>query len=36
MCQKAKLKILVFDYKMDRAIEKAVAGQSIGTLVSHE
>jgi uridylate kinase len=36
MCQKAKLKILVFDYKMDRAIEKAVAGQPIGTLVSQE
>lgn len=36
LCQKAKLKILVFDYKMDRAIEKAVAGQPIGTLVSHE
>jgi uridylate kinase len=36
LCQKAKLKILVFNYKMDRAIEKAVAGQPIGTLVSHE
>jgi len=36
LCQKAKLKILVFDYKMDRAIEKAVAGQPIGTLVSQE
>jgi uridylate kinase len=36
LCQKAKLKILVFNYKMDRAIEKAVAGHPIGTLVSHE
>ncbi len=36
LCQKAKLKILVFDYKMDRAIEKAVAGQPMGTLVSQE
>jgi uridylate kinase len=36
LCQKAKLKILVFDYKMDRAIERAVAGHPIGTLVSHE
>lgn len=36
LCQKAKLRILVFDYKMDRAIEKAVAGQPIGTLVSAE
>jgi len=34
--QKAKLKILVFDYKMDRAIEKAIAGHSIGTIVSHD
>jgi uridylate kinase len=33
LCQKAKLPILVFDYKMDRAIEKAVAGQPIGTLI---
>ena len=35
-CQKAKLKILVFDYKMDRAIEKAVAGHPIGTVISQE
>jgi uridylate kinase len=35
-CQKAKLKILVFDYKKDRAIERAVAGHPVGTLVSHE
>jgi uridylate kinase len=33
LCQKAKLKILVFDYKMDRAIERAAAGQPIGTLI---
>ena len=36
LCQKAKLKILVFDYKMDRAIEKAVAGHPLGTLVGSE
>ena len=34
MCQSAKLPILVFNYKQDRAIEKAVAGHAIGTLVS--
>lgn len=33
-CQEAKLKILVFNYKKDRAIERAVAGQVTGTLVS--
>ena len=36
LCQKAKLKILVFDYKMDRAIEKAIAGHPLGTLVGSE
>ena len=36
MAQKAKLRILVFDYKMDRAIEKAIAGQGIGTMVGPE
>lgn len=33
-CQEAKLKIFVFNYKKDRAIERAVAGQATGTLVS--
>lgn len=33
MCREAKLPILVFDYKKENAIEKAVAGQSIGTVV---
>jgi uridylate kinase len=33
MCRQAKLPILVFNYKQDRAIEKAVAGQPIGTVV---
>jgi uridylate kinase len=33
-CQEAKLKILVFNYKREHAIEKAVAGKAQGTLVS--
>jgi uridylate kinase len=33
LCQKGKLKILVFDYKKERAIEKAIAGHPVGTLV---
>ena len=33
-CQEAKLKIFVFNYKKDKAIERAVAGQATGTLVS--
>lgn len=33
-CQDAKLAILVFNYKADRAIERAIAGHSIGTLVT--
>jgi len=33
MCREAKLPILVFDYKRENAIEKAVAGQPIGTVV---
>ncbi|MBL8865721.1 MAG: UMP kinase [Gemmataceae bacterium] len=32
-CQEAKLKIFVFNYKKERAIERAVAGQAVGTLV---
>ena len=34
MCSEAKLKVLVFNYKADRAIERAVAGHSIGTLIT--
>ncbi|HUR55869.1 MAG TPA: UMP kinase [Gemmataceae bacterium] len=33
MCRLAKLPILVFNYKREGAIEKAVAGQAIGTVV---
>ena len=33
-CRKAKLPILVFNYEQDGAIERAVAGQPIGTVVS--
>jgi uridylate kinase len=33
-CREAKLPILVFNYTQDGAIEKAVAGQPIGTVVS--
>ena len=36
MCFEAKLPILVFNYKADRAIERAIAGQKIGTLVTSE
>jgi uridylate kinase len=36
MCRQAKLPILVFNYKQDRAIEKAIAGHPIGTIVSGE
>jgi uridylate kinase len=34
MCMRANLPILVFDYKGDRAIERAIAGHPVGTLVS--
>lgn len=34
MCRQASLPILVFNYKQDGAIEKAIAGQAIGTVVS--
>lgn len=34
MCKQAKLPILVFDYKRESAIEKAIAGHSIGTVVA--
>ncbi len=33
MCREAKLPIVVFDYKREHAIEKAVAGHTIGTVV---
>ncbi len=36
MCETAKLPILVFNYKQDGAIEKAVAGHPIGTVVTGE
>jgi uridylate kinase len=36
MCQEAKLPILVFNYKQPEAIERAVAGHPIGTLVAGE
>lgn len=34
MCRLAKLAILVFNYKQDGAIERAVAGHTIGTIVT--
>ena len=34
MCREAKLPILVFNYKKEGNIERAIAGQPIGTLVS--
>ena len=34
MCRQARLPILVFNYKQDRAIEKAIAGHPIGTIVA--
>lgn len=34
LCETAKLPILVFNYKREAAIERAVAGQAVGTLVS--
>lgn len=33
MCRRAKLPILVFNYKQEHAIEKAIAGQRVGTVV---
>lgn len=33
-CKAARLPILVFNYRREAAIEKAVAGQAVGTLVS--
>ena len=34
MCRQAKLPILVFNYKREAAIEKAIAGHPIGTVVA--
>ncbi|HVK17750.1 MAG TPA: UMP kinase [Fimbriiglobus sp.] len=34
MCSEAKLPVLVFNYRADRAIERAVAGHPIGTLIT--
>ena len=36
LCLEAKLPILVFNYKADRAIERAIAGHPVGTLVAGE
>jgi uridylate kinase len=36
LCWEAKLPILVFNYKADRAIERAVGGDRIGTLITAE
>jgi uridylate kinase len=33
LCQQAKLKILVFNYRREAAIERAIAGAGIGTLI---
>ena len=33
MCRQAHLPILVFNYKQDAAIERAIAGHPIGTVV---
>lgn len=34
MCRQANLPILVFDFKQENALEKAIAGHPIGTIVS--
>lgn len=36
MCERSKLPIMVFNYKKEGNIERAVAGQAIGTLVAHD
>lgn len=36
LCREGKLPILVFNYKREGNIERAIAGQTIGTLVSNE
>lgn len=35
MCREARLPIIVFNYKKEHAIERVVAGHSVGTLVCH-
>ena len=34
MCREARLPILVFNYTQDGAIERAVAGHPVGTIIS--
>ena len=34
LCREGKLPILVFNFKQDGNIERAIAGHAIGTLVS--
>jgi uridylate kinase len=34
LCREARLPILVFNFKRDGNIERAIAGHSIGTIVS--
>jgi uridylate kinase len=34
MCRQASLPILIFNYKQEGAIERAIAGHRIGTLIS--
>ena len=36
LCQEANMPILVFNYKREGNIERAIAGQPIGTLVSEK
>jgi uridylate kinase len=36
LCREGKMPILVFNYKREGNIERAVAGQSVGTLVSEQ
>lgn len=35
-CQEARLPILVFDFKAHRSIERAIAGEKVGTLITSE
>jgi len=34
MCRQKKLPILVFNYKREGMIERAISGQAVGTIVS--
>jgi uridylate kinase len=36
MCMEAKLPILVFNFKREGNIERAIAGHPVGTLVSEQ